>query len=167
MILTHYFLWSIKYKYENWTILKDAFFIFTIVMKPIFEWKNKQSRIVNFKVAWNLNGAKNKTSFVQLQDDTFSFKLLHNSVNQNKWSIDFNNIYYIKLVGDCKYSPVSSVKFRNSYGLELKLDVSVRIDLVNIEIYDKCRICNFLYHPVGMVNIFCAHYSSNSTEKGI
>ena len=135
-------------------------------MKPIFEWKNKQSRIVNFKVAWNLNGAKNKTSFVQLQDDTFSFKLLHNSVSENKWSIDFNNISYITLVGDWKKSPVSGVKFRKIV-LQLKLDVSVRIDLVNIGIWDKCRVCNFLYHPVGIVNIFCAHHSSNSTEKGI
>ena len=134
-------------------------------MKPIFEWKNKQSRIVNFKVAWNLNGAKNKTSFVQLQDDTFSFKLLHNSVSQNRWSINFNNLSYIKLVEDCKQLPISSAS--NFIWVTIDIGCSVQIDLVNIAILDKCGICNFLYHPVGIVNIFCAHHSSNSTEKGI
>ena len=35
----------------------------------------------------NVNGAKNKTSFVQLRDDTFNLKLLHNRLTHDQTSL--------------------------------------------------------------------------------
>ena len=115
-----------------------------------------------------VNGAKNKTSFVQLRDDTFNLKLLQNRVTSDCPSFLNSSIISISrnFLSIFLLSQLSIIRNLYIVFLKNKDNISAIVNLFD-NLYFHSISENQFNTPCWIVNIFCSNDSSHSSEKGI